>query len=152
MPDTGPGIGPLVKTEKAYEQALRTRILNPMVKSIGRHVEAAGADYQRIRDAIRAVDPAPPGLEPAAKSIAKANLTQIKDVHLAEFRRLMRRWFGVRVDLISDSSIDLPARILGWPETLEERMLKQAELAKLTEAMPLPSPITVPASSAGPSR
>lgn len=94
----------------AYERALRRRVAQPMFTQVVTTIESAGRDYQAIREAIRNI-PADPNLAGATREEAAAHFNRVSAAHKARFTKAMRRWFGVRIDLVRDTPIDLVARV-----------------------------------------
>ena len=110
MPN-GPRIGPRVADEQAYARALRRSVLQPYVKQVRARVDDARRDYVAIRDDIAAMRRDIPNLAAISQEEAQIALTRGMAYHRARFTKSMRRFFGVRVDLVTDTPIDLPARI-----------------------------------------
>ena len=107
---TGPAVSALVLDEKAYEKALRKAILEPMLVHARSELENAGASYIAMRARIRNI-PNHPSLKGLAEDEAKKAMRVLMNNHTARFRTAMRKYIGVRVDLLADTPIDLAARI-----------------------------------------
>ena len=111
-----------------------------MLRTTRRRIERAGNTYDEIRDAIRDI-PADPALEGLSRREATTHLRRIKNDHTARFTRSMRRAFGVRVDLIADTPIDLAGRIeenVSLIKTIPERFHESLadDLAKMQQSAP----------------
>lgn len=106
----GPVIGPRRTDGRAYEQALRRDVLDPLLAELRNRIQQAGLSYVAIREAIRnvSVDPA---LDALTEAEARRVFAGLNAWHRERFRRAMRRYFGVRVDLLRDTPIDLATRI-----------------------------------------
>ena len=107
---TGPAVSALVLDEKAYEKALRETILEPMLAQARSELEKAGASYYAMRERIRNI-PHHPSLKGLAEDEAQKAMRVLMNNHTARFRTAMRKYIGVRVDLLSDTPIDLAARV-----------------------------------------
>ena len=139
MPD-GPPIKPRVLDARAYERALHRDVFLPMIRTAQARITAAGANYYAIRESIRSI-PTDPNLVAAATNGARASFTQINKAHYARFQKSMRRYFGIRVDLLRDTPLDLEARVrdnVGLVRTIPERF--HAGLAKKIEAIQMDVP------------
>ena len=139
MPD-GPPIKPRVLDARAYERALHRGVLGPMIKTAQARTTAAGANYYAIRQAIWSI-PTDPNLATVATNGARASFTQINKAHKARFGKSMRRYFGIRVDLLRDTPLDLEARVrenVNLVRTIPERF--HAGLAKKIEAIQMDAP------------
>ena len=80
-------------------------------------------------------------LAAVATNGARSTFTQINTWHKARFRKSMRRYFGIRVDLLRDTPIDLEARVrenVGLVRTIPERF--HAGLAQKIEAIQMDAP------------
>lgn len=106
----GPKIAPLRVDEREYERVLAEEILRPLLAEWNGVIDRAGASYEAIRQAILAL-PEDPRLAGLSERAARRELTRIKNKHTRRFERVMRRYLGVRVDLLTDEPIDLEARI-----------------------------------------
>ena len=113
MPPPEPPVRPRRKDEGEYERTLWRIVLTPMGVQVRAAVAAAQASYEAIREAIRAI-PEDPVLGGLSREAARAHMVRVKAFHTARFRRAMRRYLGVRVDLLTDTPLDLEARV-GWP-------------------------------------
>lgn len=107
---TGPAIPPRRSDERAYERALRAALLDPTRARTEAQIAQARRTYESIRDAIRRLGPEP-NLDDIAELEARTAMLRVKNWHKQRFQRAMRRYFGVRVDLIADTPLDLEARI-----------------------------------------
>ena len=139
VPD-GPPIKPRVLDARAYERALHRGVLGPMIKTAQARITAAGANYYAIRESIRSI-PTDPNLAAVATNGARASFTQINKAHHARFRKSMRRYFGIRVDLLRDTPLDLEARVrenVSLIRTIPERF--HAGLAQKIEAIQMDAP------------
>ena len=139
MPD-GPRIKPRILDARAYERALHRGVFLPMIQAAQARITAAGANYYAIREAIRSI-PTDPNLTAVATNGARASFTQINKAHHARFRKSMRRYFGIRVDLLRDTPIDLEARVrenVSLIRTIPERF--HAGLAQKIEAIQMDAP------------
>ena len=139
VPD-GPRIKPRILDARAYERALHRGVLGPMIQVAQSRITAAGANYYAIREAIRSI-PTDPNLTAVATNGARASFTQINKAHHARFRKSMRRYFGIRVDLLRDTPLDLEARVrenVNLIRTIPERF--HAGLAKKIEAIQMGTP------------
>ena len=108
--NTGPGIPARRIDERAYERALRVAILDPMLADTLTRINQAGDNYYAIRQAIQGI-PADPRLAELTAVEADALMQRVKLWHTERFRKQMRRYFGVRVDLLRDTPLDLQARV-----------------------------------------
>ena len=108
--NTGPGIPARRIDERAYERALRVAILDPMLADTLTRINQAGDNYYAIRQAIQGI-PADPRLAEMTAVEADALMQRVKLWHTERFRKQMRRYFGVRVDLLRDTPLDLQARV-----------------------------------------
>ena len=105
-----PAIHPLLKDARSYERALTEGILHPMVTQAKRRVATAQKNYEGVRTAIQGLH-SDPALQGIANKEASTFFQQQKRAHTTKFRRAMRRYLGVRVDLLTDTPINLEARI-----------------------------------------
>ena len=139
MSDGSP-IKPRVLDARAYEKALRRGVLAPMLKAASTRIEGAGANYVAIREAIRNI-PSDPNLSAVATNGARATFMQANKWHRARFTKTMRRFFGVRIDLLRDTPIDLEARVrenVNLIRTIPERF--HTGLAQKIEAIQTDKP------------
>lgn len=108
---TGPRIGPRRSDERDYERALRTDVLDPMV---ARYRAVLGRSEPMARDLLAAVAEAQRELaDDTLTPVARARLAATVDWHKGRFERAMRRYFGVRLDLLADTPIDLDRVVAG---------------------------------------
>ena len=133
--NTGPGIPARRIDERAYERALRQAYVDPMRAELHRRLNAAGDNYEAIREAIRRT-PQDPRLVGLAEDEARNMTVRINAAHKARFTKQMRRYFGVRVDLLRDTPINLDAVVtnnVNLVKTIPERLhgKLQQELTKL---------------------
>ena len=81
-----------------------------MLGEVNNRIRRAERDYNSIRNAIRGIDLTAEQIE-AAESAAREAMMSTNAWHKHRFTKAMRRTFGVRVDLLADTPIDLDARI-----------------------------------------
>ena len=106
----GPRLGPRVKDERAYAAALRREILIPMRAQARLRIVEAQDSYMAIRQSLNAVRDDIRLLAPAEVEARRA-LERTAARHKARFTKLMRRFVGVRVDLLTDTPLDLRTRV-----------------------------------------
>lgn len=102
------GIRPRKGDEKAYEAAMRRAVLAPYHRLIVNRVDRAAKDYRTIKAALDALRQTaiPPTLAPAQAKQIEQQLRSQAAAHKRRFRRRMRRFLGVRVDVIGDLAIE----------------------------------------------
>ena len=93
--NTGPGIPARRIDERAYERALRQSYVDPMRAVMHQRLNAAGDNYEAIREAIRRT-PQDPRLLDLAERDARTLMNRINSAHKARFTKQMRKYFGVR--------------------------------------------------------
>ena len=105
-PGTGPGIHPRKSDERRFERALRTSILNPMVRNAEDRIREAGQSYAAIRQAIRDIPSSPLVLAQKTERAATAAMRRLNRWHTRRFRRLMTRALGVDIGPLDDLAIE----------------------------------------------
>ena len=83
---------------EAYETALRLSVLQPMLRRAIAALDTARGEYEATRDLLFAIrdDPA---VAAAAAQAAGVHELRLKAWHLARFKKVMRRFLGVKVDV-----------------------------------------------------
>ena len=99
-----PGVHPRIKDASEYEREIRRLILDPYIGRFESAIRNAGDNYVAIREAILSIGQFPP-TDPAYTETATTQMSRLRQYHIKRFRKIMRRFLGVKIDFMRDADV-----------------------------------------------